>query len=100
MILNLELDTTTEKKVNMIFNNTKNRSVIIEEFIEYRINQIKQGIINIKKDLIEYEKKYNITSFDLFNNNIEFDRHSDDYIIWSGIYEMYNQNIEKLKELE
>ncbi|OHD07469.1 MAG: hypothetical protein A2086_02880 [Spirochaetes bacterium GWD1_27_9] len=101
MLLNLELDPAIERKINIIFNNTKNKDLLFEELINYQINEMKKGIVNIKNDLISFEKKYNMSSEEFYNktNNGELDDRKD-FIIWAGIYEMYISNIEKVKELE
>ena len=58
-------------------------------------------MINIKKDLVEFEEKYSMSSEEFYEkiSNGELDDIKD-YIIWSGIYEGYIDHIEKLKEFE
>ena len=46
MLLTLDLENSIEKKVKVILDNTGNKNILFEEFIEYQINQLKKGLIN------------------------------------------------------
>lgn len=101
MAINLELEANTEKKVILLLNNSENKNLLFEEFIEYQINEIKKSIRNIKKDLTVFEKKYNMTSDELYHKEKSGESNDcEDFIIWSGIYKMYLNNIDKLKKFE
>jgi len=101
MIINIDLDNATGQKVKRIIDHSTNKNALFEGLIEYQINDIKKGIINIKKDLSEYESMYNMSSEE-FNKKMSRGELDDnkDFVIWSGIYEGYLEYIEKLKEFE
>ena len=67
MVLDIDLNKNTENKIKIILGNSKNKGVLFEEFVEYRINEIKKAIVNLKRDLIKYEKKHNMSSAEFYN---------------------------------
>ena len=97
----LDLEKETEKKFNKILDQYANKEIFAQNIIEYEISELKKGIINMQIDLRKYENKYDLTSENFFKK-FESDELGDDedYIIWAGIYEMFNNNNKRLQELE
>lgn len=66
----------------------------------YEISQLKKGINNIEIELKKFEKKYDIYSEEFYK---KFEKgefgDEDDYMIWSGIYEMLLQYKSKLSKI-
>jgi len=69
--------------------------------IDNKINDIKLGIYNMKRELNKFEKKYLISSEEFYEKFEagEF-RDEDDFMLWSGIYEMYLRELQELKQIE
>jgi len=101
MIFNIQLKPELEKKVKYIISKQDNAESFFQDFILYQISELEKAIINIEKDIKKYEKKYKISSFEfykLFEEGKFGDE--DDYMIWSGIYEMLNKNKAELKKIQ
>ncbi|NER08331.1 MAG: hypothetical protein F6K17_40195 [Okeania sp. SIO3C4] len=77
-----------------------NKEQLVEKFIDYHVKKFKREISRIQTDLDEYEKKYNMSSTD-FYEQFEAGKLGDDmdFIIWSGIYGLQLERKQKLQEL-
>ena len=78
----------------------ENKEQMAEKFIDYHVKKIKREISRIQKDLDEYEKKYNMSSMQ-FYEQFEAGKLGDDmdFIIWSGIYGLQLERKQKLEQL-
>ena len=58
--------------------------------LHFKINDLKKGIRNIELDLRHFEKKYETDSQQFFNDFIagNISDNNDDFIQWSGEYEI------------
>ncbi len=97
---NLELKPKTGKKLSAILKRYSNKEKFFDDVIKYEISELKKGIINTKIELKNFEKKYNFSTEEFYQR---FEKgklqDEDDFMIWSGIYEMYLRNKSKLAEL-
>jgi len=99
-MIQLQLSDKTELLLNQILA-LYNPELFFKSAIDNKINDLNLGIRNIQKDLIEFEKKYSISTeyfYEKFNEGEFGDE--DDFMIWAGIYEMLlrsKQTLEKLK---
>lgn len=101
MNLNVDLKPQTEQKIKRILEQYQDKEIFFQDIIENKINELKNGIINIEIDLKKFEKKYHLSTEDFYRQFISGDlEDEEDYITWSGIYEMQLKNKEKLAELE
>jgi hypothetical protein len=102
-MLNLDfvLQPETEQKMKRILDQYPDKEVFFQDIIKNQINELKNGIHNIEIDLKEFEQKYQLSSEDFYHQfkNCELDD-QEDFMLWSGIYEMQLQNKNKLVELE
>jgi len=103
-MLTLELDKQTELRFKKFVNlHTGNYNTIINEMIDYRINELKKGIRNIELDFDLYEKKYKIKTSDFYSKysvgEFENDIHNSDFMIWSEEFDAYNEYQNELKQL-
>ncbi len=102
-MLNLDfvLQPETEQKMKRILDQYPDKEVFFQDIIKNQINELKNGIHNIEIDLREFEQKYRLSSEEFYRQfkNGELDD-QEDFMLWSGIYEMQLQNKKKLVELE
>lgn len=100
-MLTLDIKADTTAKFKLLLKRGQSPELIFEEFFEFKINQLKNGIVNQKADLSEFEKKYNLSSdefYNQFNKGLLDD--NLDFMLWSGIYEMYLENVRQVQELK
>ena len=97
---NFKLKPKTEKKLLSILKRYSNKEKFFDDVIKYEISELKKGIMNIEIEIKKYEKKYALSSND-FYQKFEKGKLGDknDFMIWSGIYEMQLRNKSKLEEL-
>ena len=72
----------------------------LPKIVDYEAFELKNGIINMKIELKNFEDKYDMSTKDFYQ---EFESGSlgddKDYMIWAGTYEMLLGNRERLEEL-
>lgn len=98
---NFELQPEIEEKMKLILDQYPDKESFFQDIINNQVNELMNGIHNIEIDLKEFEKKYQRSTEDFYRQfkNGELDDR-DDFIVWSGIYEMQSENKRKLAELE
>lgn len=75
------------KLLNLYSGNPDN---LVTAMIDFKIKDLKSGIQNIEFDLTQFERKYGIDSstfYEKFSNGLISDE-NDDFIQWSGEYEV------------
>ena len=100
-MIQLQLSNKTEQRLKQIMLLHTNKDKFFNKMIDYQINELKLGLYNIEKDLKIFEKKYTMNS-KLFYKKFETGGlgDNDDYMIWSGIYEMFIRDKQKLEKLK
>ena len=90
-----------EQKVKRILDQYPDKELFFQDIINSRVNELKNGIHNIEIDLREFERRYRLSSDDFYRQfkNGEMED-SEDFLLWSGIFEMQLENKKKLVELE
>ncbi len=100
MELTFDLKEEIEEKLKKIFDRYPDKEIFAKNIIEYEIYELKKSIINIQIDLKKFENKYNLSTIDFYEKFESGELGDDeDYIVWSGIYEMLIQNNKRLLEL-
>jgi len=99
--LTIELEANLANKVKKYFNHYENKDIIFDNFVEFEIKKIKRGIARIQIELDKYEKIYGLKTEDFYQKfeNGEFGDETD-FMLWSGIYEMYLRELQELKQIE
>jgi len=99
--LQLQLRPQTEKRLKKILNLYKDQEVFAQNIIDFQISELKRGIVNIRLDMEEHEKRYQMSSKEFYKNfkNGELDD-TEDFMAWAGIYELFEENTNKLKKFE
>lgn len=98
--LQLHIQPQTEKKLKKILTYAQDEEMFAQNIIVYQIKELQKGILNLRLDLREFEEKYQMSSDEFykeFSQGISED--NEDFIVWSGIYEMLRENEMKLWEL-
>jgi hypothetical protein len=95
------LQPETERKIKRVLDQYPDKEAFFQDIIKHRINELKNGIHNIEIDLKEFEEKYRLSSEDFYHRfrDGKLDD-QEDFMVWSGIYEMQLQNKKELLELE
>jgi len=99
--LSVELQPETEQKFIRIMCQYPDKEEFFRDIIRYQIEELKNGIHNIEIDLKDLEEKYRFSTEEFYRKftNGELDD-AEDFILWSGIYEMQLDNKKKLSEIE
>lgn len=100
MNLNLDIQPQTEKKLRKIITYIQDEEIFAQNIIDYQIAELQKAILNLRLDLKEFEEKYRMLSeefYQQFSEGISGD--DEDFIVWSGIYEMFRENEMRLREL-
>jgi hypothetical protein len=98
--LQLHIQPQTEKKLKKILTYAQDEEMFAQNIIVYQIRELQKGILNLRVDMKEFEEKYQMSSeefYKQFSQGISGD--NEDFIVWSGIYEMLRENEMKLREL-
>ena len=98
--LKLNIQPQTEKRLKKILTYAQDEEIFVQNIIEYQIKELQKGLMNLRLDMKEFEEKYKMTSEEFYQ---KFEQGStgddEDFIVWSGIYEMFCENEQKLCEL-
>lgn len=98
--LSIQVKPNIAKKLQQILAKQNNQSDFFNDFINYRISELEKANFNIEKDLRFYELKYNIKSNDFYKQSEEGKFGDDeDFMVWAGIYELYQNNKSEISKL-
>lgn len=98
--ITIELENNLADKMDKLIQFFGSKDLLFAHFIDFHRKKIQREIARIQKDLDQYEKQYDMTSavfFAQFEDGQLED--SQDFILWSGIYEMHLSSKKKLEEL-
>lgn len=101
MNFQLAIQPQTEQRLKKILAHSQDMEVFAQNIIAHQISQLQKGILNLQLDLLDFEKKYQMSSesfYQKFSEGILED--NEDYMIWSGLYELYSENQRRLSELK
>ena len=99
--LKLEVQPQTAKRLRKVLKLYPDQESFARSVIAHQINELKQSILNLRLDLQEYEKKYQLSTEDFYQRFTEGNTDDrEDYIIWAGAYEMLRDNEERLQEMQ
>jgi hypothetical protein len=97
----LAIQPQTEQRLRKILNNTQDVEAFAQGIINYQITELQKAILNIQLDLQSYEKNYQMSSDSFYEKFLQGDLNDDeDFMIWSGLYELLIENKNKLCELK
>ena len=90
----------TEQRLKIILNSVEDEESFAQSIINDQVARLQRVILNLRLDLKIFEEKYQITSeqfYQEFSQSILADE--EDFMIWSGLYEMLSQNEIQLQKL-
>lgn len=98
--ITVNLDTDLAKQWNKLVSLVGDQNILFSDFIEYHKRNAQREIARIEIDLATYEDKYDMASEDFYNKFYRGElEDAQDFIVWSGIYEMQLESKKKLTEL-
>ena len=96
----LSVQPETEERLKIILNSIENEENFAQSIINSQIERLQKAILNLRLDLKAFEQKYQIKSEQFYQ---EFSQGTladeEDFMIWSGLYEMLSQNEIQLQKL-
>lgn len=98
--IKLSLQPDTEQKLKTILSSGIDNERFAQSIINYQIQELRRGILNLKIELDEFEKKYQMSSelfYEQFSHGILSDE--ADFMIWSGLVELIRHNQSQLQAL-
>ncbi len=101
-MLNLELhiQPQTEKRLKKILSHAQDEEIFAQNIIAYQIAEFQKAILNIRLDLKEFEDKYQRSTEEFYH---QFEQgtieDTEDFMLWAGLYEMLQDNQQRLQEL-
>jgi hypothetical protein len=102
--LSIELQPETGQKFIRIMERYSDKEDFFRDIIRYQVEELKNSIRNIDIDLRDFETKYRLSTEEFYQKFTKGDlgdsEDSEDFILWSGIYEMQLDNKKKLAEIE
>jgi len=97
----LAIQPKTEQRLRKILNNTQDYEAFAQGIINYQITELQKAILNSQLDLQSYKKSYQMPSDSFYEKFLQGDLNDEeDFIIWSGLYELLIENKNKLCELK
>lgn len=98
--ITLELQNEIAAKMNNLVQFFGSNELLFSSFIEFHAKKLKREIASMQEDLDKYEQQYKLKSLDFFE---QFEQgkleDSEDFVLWSGIYEMQLDSKQKLQKL-
>lgn len=102
-MLNLELNVqpATAQRLRLLMSQVADQETFAQNIIAFQVHELKRGILNLRLDLRKYEEQYQMPS-DVFYGQFEQGEvdDSEDYMLWSGLYEMLRDNQQQLQALQ
>lgn len=100
-MIKLDLNHKSEKLFRKLLKKHNNdENSLIQSILDYHIDQLKKGIKNIQLDLADFEQKYGMSTEEFYKNfnqgNLADE--NNDYMEWSGEYEILLDYEKELKE--
>lgn len=95
-----DINSNLASKLNLFIQSFGSKELMFEKFIEFHRNRLKREIVAMQIDLKAYEQKHGMNSKEFFEK-FEGGELTDcnDFIVWSGIYQMYEESKTKLDKL-
>jgi Mg2+ and Co2+ transporter CorA len=101
-MITIDISEQYRKKFNKLLALYQGRhDELVSAIITYKINDLKKGINNIEVDLEQFESKYKMDTSDFYENFAagKMGDENDDFLVWSGEYEVlqeYKNDLEML----
>ena len=99
--LQLNLQEKTANRFLKVLNLYTDQEKFAQNIIDYQVQELKQGILNLELDIKVFEEEYKLSSDEFYKkfSNGEIDD-KEDYLLWAGQYELLEENRKQLEGLE
>lgn len=98
--ITVNLDTDLAKQWNKLASLVGDQNILFSDFIEYHKRNAQREIARMEVDLATYEDKYDMPSEEFYSKFEQGElEDSQEFVVWSGIYEMQLESKKKLAEL-
>jgi hypothetical protein len=99
--LNLNIAPRTEEQLKKVLDCAEDQETFARNIIAWQIAELKKGILNIRLDIKAFEDRYSMRTEEFYHRFKQGGADdTEDFIIWSGLYEMLCENERRLKGLE
>ena len=96
----LAVQSQTERRLKKILSQVQNTEAFALNIIAYQVSELQKGILNLRLELNDFERKHNMTSAEFYQGFLDGILEDEaDFMTWSGLYEMLCQNQTQLSEL-
>lgn len=102
-MLNIDLNSDVQDRLKKLAETYKNNyNSLFNDFYNYNIEEHKRGMKNIELDLAFFEKKYSISTSEFYKifNQGKYGDYNEDFIRWSGEYEIWLEHKRDLENLQ
>lgn len=99
--LQLDVQPATEQRLRRLMSQVGDQEAFARNIIDFQIHELKRGILNLRLDLKKFETQYQMPSeffYHQFEQGLMDDQ--EDFMLWSGLYEMLRDNQQRLQELQ
>ena len=98
--LELHICPQTEQRLKKVLALTPDQETFVQNIIAYQVAELRKGILNIRLDLQEFETKYHQSSDTFYDQFVRGEAGDhEDAMLWAGLYEMLQDNEQRLHEL-
>ncbi|AIE74106.1 MULTISPECIES: hypothetical protein [unclassified Synechocystis] len=99
--IKLSLQPDTEQKLKTILSSGIDNERFAQSIINYQIQEMQRVILNLRIELDEFERKYQMSS-ELFYEQFSLGILNDeaDFMTWSGLVELIRNNKSQLQSLQ
>ena len=98
--LQLHISPKTEQRLRAILASAQDEEAFAQNIIAYQITELKKAVINIRLDLKEFEKKYNLSSEEFYQKYLQGQSDdSEDAMLWAGLCEILRENERRLCDI-
>ena len=96
----LAVQPQTERRLKKILSQVLDTEAFALNIIAYQVSELQKGILNLRLELDDFERKYNMTSAEFYKGFSDgFLEDDSDFMIWAGLYEMLCHYQAQLSEL-
>lgn len=99
--VSFQLQPKTEQHFKRILDQHPDKEMFVQDIIRSQVNELRNGINNIEIDLRQFERKYGQATEDFYKQFVDGSLgDQEDFLIWSGLYEMQTASQKKLADFE
>jgi hypothetical protein len=96
----LALQPQTQQRLEKILQHSNDAESFAQSIIAYQITQLQKSLVNLKLDLLDFEKNYQLSSEQFYQQFMQGELADEpDFMVWSGLYELFCDNQLQLNEL-